>query len=345
MAPTEEPTATPTVLPTEEPTPTPTNEPTLTPTEELPATPAALPTDEPTSTPTETPDPTEVLPTPEPLVAVSTGVITGTDGESVRCRTQPSTDGEIITELLVGETVAITGDEIDGWIPVICGDRQQGYVFAEFVRLDGEAAGQEAAPGETTAPTEESGSLESLSEIEPTAEPTMLPTSEPVLVQREVVIAASGDTSVTRIAPDSAADAATSLPVGGESGAAAVLTFEVAGVDAGTVVDARLVLTGTGEIAGVGGNLVSLPGVWLNESSTTWNEIAALGGQKAGQVEWIQPGAETSIDVTGTVTSDGSITFVVEGMPDQTVAIASSESGAPAYLVLTIEVPTAVRAS
>lgn len=305
-------------------TPTPTTEPTLTPTEES----------------TVTPSPTAT----ESLVAIASGVITGTEGERVRCCTAPSTDGEIITELPVGGTVAITGDDIDGWKPVICGDGQQGYVRADFVRLDGEGAGQDDSPGENTASTEESDSLESLSEIEPTAEPTMLSTSEPVLVQREVVIAVSDDTSVTRIAPDSAADAVTSLPVGGESSAAAVLTFEVAGVDAGTVVDARLVLTGTGETAGVGGTLTALPGVWLDESSTTWNDVASFGGQNAGWVEWVQPGVETSIDVTGTVTSDGSITFIVEGLPDQMIVIASSESGAPAYLVLTIESPAPLQA-
>jgi hypothetical protein len=128
-----------------------------------------------------------------------------------------------------------------------------------------------------------------------------------------------------------------SLPVGGESGALAVLTFEVDGIDEGTVVNARLVLTGTGDTAGAGGNLTVLPGVWLDESSTTWNEIASLGGQNAGWVDWIQPGGETVIDVTGTVTADGSMTFVIEGTPDQMVAVASSESGAPPYLVLTIE--------
>jgi len=167
-----------------------------------------------------------------------------------------------------------------------------------------------------------------------------VPTPAPEPVQREVVIAVSGDSSVTRSAPDSPAEALTSLPLGGESGAVAVLTFEVDGVGEGAIVDARLVLAGMGDTAGVGGNLVSLPGISLDESSTTWNDVASLGGQNAGWVEWIQPGVDTSIDVTGTVASDGVITFVIEGTPEQTVAIASGESGAPAYLLLTIEAPS-----
>lgn len=268
-------------------------------------------------------------------------MITGAEGGSVRCRTAPSIDGEIISELPEGAPVAITSDEVDGWIPVICGDGRQGYVHEDFVRPDGDDPGD--STGEQTAPpAEETDSLEPTAE--PTPQPTMLPTSEPALVQREVVIAASGDTSVTRSAPDSPGDALTSLPAGGELGAVAVLTFGVDGVAEGTVVDARLVLTGTGDTAGAGGNLTALPGVWLDESSVTWNEVAALGGQNAGWVEWIQPGSETSIDVTGTVTSDGLVTFVIEGMPDQMVAIASSEGGAPAYLVLTIEAPSADQA-
>lgn len=297
-----------------------------------------MPTEQPSATPTEEPT------APASLVGTSSGVITGAEGETVRCRTAPSIDGEIISELPAGDTVAITGDAVDGWIPVICGDGQQGYVRGDFIRPDGESDDPDDSAGDDTAPTAETDNLESISEPEPTAEPTLLPTSEPLLVQREVVITTSGDTSVTRSAPDSAGEALTSLPAGGESGAAAVLTFAVDGVGESTVVDARLVLTGTGETAGAGGNLTSLPGVSLDESSTTWNEVATLGGQNAGWVEWIQPGVETSIDITGAVTSDGLVTFVIEGTPDQMVAIASSESGAPAYLVLTIEAPTAARA-
>ncbi len=90
---------------------------------------------------------------------------------------------------------------------------------------------------------------------------------------------------------------------------------------------------------------MALTGASLDEYSTTWNEVDALGGQYAGWVESVGPGAQTEVDVTGSVTSDGSITFIVEGVPDQQVAIASNESGNPAYLVITVEPASADPAS
>ena len=138
-SPTASPTETP--LPTVTPTESPTVTPTALPTEDLPATPAALPTEAPTLTPiattspteeptaspsptlTPTPSPTEEQPatpaglpseeptaTPSPPVATgeaTTGVIAETDGQNVRCRTEPSTEGAIITELAEGETVSV----------------------------------------------------------------------------------------------------------------------------------------------------------------------------------------------------------------------------------------------
>ena len=138
-SPTASPTETP--LPTVTPTESPTVTPTALPTEDLPATPAALPTEAPTLTPiattspteeptaspsptlTPTPSPTEELSatpaglpseeptaTPSPPVATgeaTTGVIAETDGQNVRCRTEPSTEGAIITELAEGETVSV----------------------------------------------------------------------------------------------------------------------------------------------------------------------------------------------------------------------------------------------
>jgi hypothetical protein len=154
-----------------------------------------------------------------------------------------------------------------------------------------------------------------------------------------VVIVANADTSVTQLEPDTpqAGDAISSLPAGGEAGAIAVITLQVEGVAEGDVVDARLVLTGAGVASGAGGELIALPGVWLDETSTTWNDVANAGGWSAGWVDWIQPGVETTIDVTGVVTGDGSVTFVIEGTPEQLVAIGSSDGGDPAYLVLTVE--------
>jgi hypothetical protein len=279
--------------------------------------------------------PTEIPPTAAPIT--ETGTIANSGGEGANCRTDPTSESEIIALLAEGTPIGLTGDPVGEWQPVVC-DQRPGYVFADFILLDSESDVQGDSTDETAAPApDETDGLEATSE--PAPEPTSVPTPVPVLVQHDVVITASGDSSVMRSEPDSpqGGDGLASLPAGGESGAVAVLTFEVDGIDEGTVVNARLALTGTGDTAGAGGNLTSLPGVWLDESATTWNDVASRGGQYAGWVEWIQPGGETTIDVTGSVTSDGSITFVIEGTTEQVVAIASRESGAPPYLVLTIE--------
>jgi hypothetical protein len=113
----------------------------------------------------------------------TTGVIAGTDGQNVRCRTQPSTDGEIITELSEGETVAVTGPEVDGWIPVTCGEAEAGFISAGFVRRDSEQSLETMA---TLAATDESATVESTAEESLTAVPTEdAPTAEPTVVPTE----------------------------------------------------------------------------------------------------------------------------------------------------------------
>ena len=351
--PTPEPTATPTTEPTATPTPEPTTEPTATPTSEPTIEPTPEPTAEPTATlapePTATALPATEEPTPTPtevVVAVTgTGYIVN-DGNGANCRPGPSQDGEPITVLPEGTQITTFGDPVDGWQEVSCGD-EQGYVRAEFISENPPPAEptpeQDADPTEgaevTTPAPDETDVPEATSEVVPTDEPTIAETPELVLEQRTIEVATSGDTSVTQSEPDTAqsGDAVTTLTVGGEPGGLAVLPFEVEGVGDGTVVEARLVLTGAGDAGGAGGEVTALPGVSLDEYATTWNTINASGGQYASWVEWVEPGARTEVDVTGLITSDGSITFVVEGVPDQQVAIASTESRSPAYLVITVE--------
>jgi hypothetical protein len=43
------------------------------------------------------------------------------------------------------------------------------------------------------------------------------------------------------------------------------------------------------------------------------------------------------VNVTGVVSADGTITFVLVGTPEQVATIASREAGAPARLELTVE--------
>jgi len=162
-------------------------------------------------------------------------------------------------------------------------------------------------------------------------------------VERDIVIDSVSDMSVTESDPAAAQspDALLTLPAGGEAGVLGVLVFPVEDIGAGRVVEAQLVVTGAGETGGNGGRLRVIEGAWFDESNATWNDVANAGGWDATEVGWIQPGGETVVDVTGIVTADGPITFIIEGTPEQPVAIASTESGAGAYLVITIEEMTA----
>lgn len=151
------------------------------------------------------------------------------------------------------------------------------------------------------------------------------------------------DTSVMAIAPDAvqAAEQVGMLPTGGSVGAVAYVTFQVAGVAAGSVLDAQLVLTGTGDVAGPGGLLGALPGAWVDEAATfatapPASAPALTAAGAASSVDWLQPGVETAVDVSGTVTADGLVTFVVTGSPEAMAAIASRESPTPPRLVLTV---------
>lgn len=310
---------------------------------------------------------------PEPVVT-GEGFIAFTDGAGANCRSAPSEDGEIITLLGERTTVDMVGEPTAGWQPVFC-DGRAGYVFAEFI--SGAAPEAATEPLQTPVPTEpasdsdvtipadgsdtedsieESGSIEPpLREIPtaapsdvPTAEPTPDPTAvpaaestevaEPEFVTRDVVIVGAADTSVTAFDPGSAhSGGALTLPAGGEEGALAVVTFPIDGVGAGKVIAAQLVITGTGDTGGGGGQLRVVDGIGFNENSTTWNDVANAGGWVAAEVGSIQPGLETVIDVTGIVTADGTVSFVIEGLPDQSIAIKSRESGSAAYLVITIE--------
>jgi hypothetical protein len=177
--------------------------------------------------------------------------------------------------------------------------------------------------------------------IEPT--PTMIPpTAEPVLVELESSFTPVADTSVSALAPDQppATDATGTLSFGGPDGTVAYVTFDVSGIAPGSVVAATLTVTGAGLTGGPGGALGVLSGVWVDEAAATWNtrptgEWAALDADGAPVwISWIEPGGPTTIDVTGTVTGDGTVTFVFLGDPAAAVAIASRESSAPPLLVI-----------
>ncbi|MBA2753332.1 MAG: hypothetical protein H0U40_02560 [Chloroflexia bacterium] len=130
------------------------------------------------------------------------------------------------------------------------------------------------------------------------------------------------------------------LAVGGANAAVTYLTFQVTGIAAGTVVDASLVVTGAGVTAGSAASVAVLPGVWVDE----WTASAATAPGPGTPILspaglpidpiWLAPGVETVIAVTGVVTADGTVTFVLTGYPGQPVAIASRESLTPPRLVI-----------
>jgi hypothetical protein len=154
----------PTATATLEPTPTETLEPTATETLE----PTATETLEPTATAT-----TEPMATAEPTAAISIGTITGADDDAVNCRITP-VDGDPITQLDEGEQVEVTGEAVDGWLPVLCAG-QPGWISAAFVTLG------------SAEPTEEGGAT-----AEPTEEATAEPTEE--IVEEPYPIVDTGDT-------------------------------------------------------------------------------------------------------------------------------------------------------
>jgi hypothetical protein len=161
------------------------------------ATPAPLDptaTLEPTATATVTVAPTA---TAEPTAAISTGVISGTDGDSVNCRLSP-VDGEVIASLNEGEVVDITGDAVDGWYPVTC-DGQPGYIADDFV-----TPGQPPAEDEPAIPVEDEVPAASpTSDVEePSTEVAEEATQEPATEPEEtpIPIVDTGDTENTNAA-------------------------------------------------------------------------------------------------------------------------------------------------
>lgn len=326
--------------------------------------------EEPSPFPSPTDVPRTETPADDPVVIVTgEGFITFTDGDGANCRVAPGSESDIISLLAEGTRVDLIGVPADGWQEVIC-DGQRGYVFAEFITDSPPMLATEpVAPPETPdsgtdsdppTPEDQAGPIEtpgtgddtpdasgSLADDRPTAEPapeptpmpTEVPAPEPELVSRDVVIVSASDTSVTQANPSApqSAVAVLELPAGGEDGAVAVLTFEVEGIGAGTVVDARLVLTGAAGSGGGGGRIRVVEGVWFDEYSVTWNDVSNAGGWIATETGSIQPGVESVVDVSGIVAADGTISFVIEGISEQPLAIASRESGPAAYLVLTVE--------
>lgn len=312
------------------PTATMTNEPDL-----------ITPTDEPVP-PTESVVPTELATaTAEVVFEPIPGWIVGTDGQGAFLREAPDPNGGVIMTLPEGSDLTITGPAVGDWTPVEA-QGLAGYVASIFVSTTQPAPTPE--PTLAPSPTEVVDTIETpdgavvANNTAVTEE--VIATEPPQMVTRELTIPVIADASVSQSQPDvpNSGEVGGVLMAGGSNGAQTVLTFSVEGIGTGTVVSAQLVLTGSGETAGSGGNLL-VGYLGFDEYGVTANQVAAAGLGGAGWVDSIAPGGQTVVDVTGIVTADGTVSFVITGTPDGTVGIASRENGALAMLVITVEEP------
>ena len=137
--------------------------------------------------PTATPAPT---PAPGSDAAGRTGTVAATSGLNLRA--EPSASAQVLATLGYGVSVTVTGEAVSGFYPVRVGTLA-GYVSADYVRLEGQAAAPTAAPT-------------------PTAQPTSAPESAQESAYRVVV--ESGNGLNLRARPDTASEVLYVLPYG-----------------------------------------------------------------------------------------------------------------------------------
>jgi hypothetical protein len=161
----------------------------------------------------------------------------------------------------------------------------------------------------------------------------------------EVTFDAVSDTTVFTAQPNASQspESAPLLAIGGPQGAVALISFDVSGIGEGTVLSALLTFTGAGD-AGAPGGSVGVIYDYVARDGLTANEVPSGGTalNVHGVPSWfeaVEPGGLTAVDVTGSVSGDGKITFVMPGQPDATGSIDSTESGVPPQLVLTVAQP------
>jgi hypothetical protein len=161
----------------------------------------------------------------------------------------------------------------------------------------------------------------------------------------ELAFDAVADTTVFTAAPDApqSPESAATLAIGGPQGAVTLMSFDVSGVGEGTVLSALLSFTGGGDARGPGGGVGVIHGYVVPDGLTANQAPSAETALNVhGAPAWfeeVEPGGTTAVDVTGSVSGDGTITFVLPGQPDGTGYILASESGAVPQLVLTVAQP------
>ncbi|HEY7035345.1 MAG TPA: IPT/TIG domain-containing protein [Thermomicrobiales bacterium] len=348
--PTEQPTASESTTPTPTETPTETATSTETPTETPIATEPATTTPAPTETATPSEDGTLAL-SPNRGPAGTEVTVTGSGfgaDEQVDIYFH-STDSEPLGTVQTDADGAFTGtvvipDASAGNDRIVARGQTSGQTAAKTFRVTRPRRDQDATPTEEPAAapapdTSEQPAEATATEI-PTEEPT--PTAEPV--PQELVFRPVADASVSAPNRDGTptADGASGLAAGGADNAVAFVTFQIEGVAAGSVVSAQLVLTNVGEAGAAGGTIGALADVWADPAWTY--ETAPVAGVppavaadgSAVVAPWLDPWAETAIDVTGTVAADGTVTFVIFGTSDARLVLGSSGSDAAPRLVVTV---------
>lgn len=164
-------------------------------------------------------------------------------------------------------------------------------------------------------------------------------------VTTEIALDAVSDTTVFTTAPNApqSPESAGLLAIGGPQGAVTLISFDIAGIGEGTVLSALLTFTGTGAVGAPGGS-VGVIYDYVVPDGVTANDVP--GGGSAlnvhGVPSWfeaVEPGGLSAVDVTGSVSVDGTITFVLPGQPEAAGSIHAMESGIPPQLILTVSQP------
>ena len=164
-------------------------------------------------------------------------------------------------------------------------------------------------------------------------------------VTTEVASDAVSDTTVFTTAPNAPQlpESVELLAIGGSQGAVTLISFDVTGIGEGTVLSALLTFTGAGAEGAPGGS-VGVIYDYVVPDGLTANDVPDGGSalNVHGVPSWfeaVEPGGLSAVDVTGSVSGDGKITFVLPGQPEATGTIYAMESGIPPQLILTVAQP------
>jgi len=164
-------------------------------------------------------------------------------------------------------------------------------------------------------------------------------------VTTEVTFDAVSDTTVFTSSPNAPqlTESAGLLAMGGPQGAVTLISFDVTGIGEGTVLSALLTFTGAGDEGAPGGG-VGVIYDYVARDGLTANDVPDGGSalNVHGVPSWfeaVEPGGLSAVDVTGSVSGNGKITFVLPGQPESTGLIDATESGIPPQLVLTVSQP------